>query len=200
MDYDADTDCEDFAASPAGRMGEEDYNDALDNREVKIKQAAANTTVGRGVISKKRKHPSSLEEKDYDCPPSERAATRQTSTGTTSAVSTAFGATLAKNVGKESTTKRKRQSSSEGAVVPKEASQKRLRKLCSADGCTNIAKKGGVCKRHGAMILCSREGCTNYAVKGGVCIRHGQSITMQHRRMYKLCCQKRSARETWSKA
>jgi hypothetical protein len=24
------------------------------------------------------------------------------------------------------------------------------RKQCSSDGCTNIAKKGGVCKRHGA--------------------------------------------------
>ena len=54
--------------------------------------------------------------------------------------------------------------------------KKQCKKKCSADGCTNIAKKGGVCVRHGAEMkhkLCSRDGCTNLAKKGGVCRRHG---------------------------
>jgi hypothetical protein len=47
-------------------------------------------------------------------------------------------------------------------------------KRCSAEGCTNIAKKGGVCIRHGAKKkLCCVGGCTNKAFKGGVCIKHG---------------------------
>ena len=58
---------------------------------------------------------------------------------------------------------------------------------CSADectnkvvngGCTNQAKKGGVCKRHGATYtyikkVCSSEGCTNQIRSEGVCIMHG---------------------------
>jgi hypothetical protein len=41
-------------------------------------------------------------------------------------------------------------------------------------GCANIAKKGGVCKTHGAKVKrCSHTGCTNGAVKGGVCVTHG---------------------------
>jgi hypothetical protein len=52
------------------------------------------------------------------------------------------------------------------------------RKRCSHEGCTNFAKKGGVCVTHGAMVKqCSREGCTNKAVKGGVCITHGAEVT-----------------------
>ena len=48
---------------------------------------------------------------------------------------------------------------------------------CSADGCTNQAKKGGVCVRHGAKLKrCSYEGCTNIAVQGGVCMRHGAKL------------------------
>jgi hypothetical protein len=47
-------------------------------------------------------------------------------------------------------------------------------KLCSSEGCTNIAKKGGVCVRHGAEVKrCSVEGCTNRSIRGGVCKRHG---------------------------
>ena len=39
-------------------------------------------------------------------------------------------------------------------------------KLCSHDGCTKYAKKGGVCIRHGAQVklcerkVCSQEGCS----------------------------------------
>ena len=47
-------------------------------------------------------------------------------------------------------------------------------KICSAEGCTKQAQKGGVCIRHGAKVKrCSSEGCTNQAQNGGVCIRHG---------------------------
>jgi len=50
-------------------------------------------------------------------------------------------------------------------------------KLCSIEGCTNQAIKGGVCKRHGAKAKrCNIEGCTNHAIKGGVCIRHGAKL------------------------
>lgn len=46
-------------------------------------------------------------------------------------------------------------------------------KRCSVEGCTNVARKGGVCRRHGAKIkLCSAEGCTNHSKRGGVCWRH----------------------------
>jgi hypothetical protein len=44
---------------------------------------------------------------------------------------------------------------------------------CSSDGCTNYAQRGGVCVRHGAKVVCSSEGCTNQVVRGGVCVRHG---------------------------
>eukprot|EP00984_Skeletonema_dohrnii_P000300 scaffold96_cov77-Skeletonema_dohrnii-CCMP3373.AAC.5 len=53
-------------------------------------------------------------------------------------------------------------------------------KMCSAEGCSNQAKKGGVCIRHGAKVKvkrCSSEGCTNQAQNGGVCCRHGASRT-----------------------
>ncbi len=53
------------------------------------------------------------------------------------------------------------------------------RKICTADGCTNVAKKGGVCVKHGASWtkkLCNNEGCTNGAVEGGVCMKHGAKI------------------------
>ena len=47
-------------------------------------------------------------------------------------------------------------------------------KLCSSEGCTSIAKEGGVCVRHGAKVKrCSSEGCTNHVVNGGVCKKHG---------------------------
>jgi hypothetical protein len=33
---------------------------------------------------------------------------------------------------------------------------------CSHEGCTNYARRGGVCVRHGAKVkLCRHEGCTN---------------------------------------
>jgi len=50
-------------------------------------------------------------------------------------------------------------------------------KLCSVDGCTNHAKKGGVCMKHVAKVkLCSEVGCPNVVRKGGVCMRHGANV------------------------
>ena len=71
-----------------------------------------------------------------------------------------------------------------GLLNKKRASSvaKKRKKECSANGCTNQAKRGGVCKRHGAKIThkqCSSEGCTNKAVEGGVCIRHGAKVTVK---------------------
>ena len=68
--------------------------------------------------------------------------------------------------------KRKRRSGDGGGKA-------RKKKRCSEEGCTNEAKKGGVCIRHGAKVkLCSSEGCTNNAQKGGVCIKHGAQVKL----------------------
>ena len=45
----------------------------------------------------------------------------------------------------------------------------------AADGCTKHAKKGGVCVKHGAVIVmktCNHDGCTKYVQKGGFCRGH----------------------------
>ena len=55
-----------------------------------------------------------------------------------------------------------------------ECTKVKRRKACSREGCTNKAREGGVCCRHGAKKkICSHEGCTNRVQKWGVCIRHG---------------------------
>jgi hypothetical protein len=42
------------------------------------------------------------------------------------------------------------------------------RKLCSSEGCTNLARKRGLCFRHGAKVkLCSSDGCINQVKKDG---------------------------------
>eukprot|EP00984_Skeletonema_dohrnii_P004456 scaffold1583_cov123-Skeletonema_dohrnii-CCMP3373.AAC.6 len=54
-------------------------------------------------------------------------------------------------------------------------------KKCNSEGCTNFAQNGGVCWRHGAKAKakkCSSEGCTNLALNGGVCIRHGAKVKL----------------------
>ena len=50
----------------------------------------------------------------------------------------------------------------------------RNRKLCSYEGCSNQARRGGVCTTHGANAKrCSFKGCNNQARKEGVCFTHG---------------------------
>ena len=66
---------------------------------------------------------------------------------------------------------RKRKASTDEKLPTKKADvNKYNRKKCSANGCTNVVQRGGVCTRHGAKVKrCSGEGCTNVAVQGGVC-------------------------------
>ena len=74
---------------------------------------------------------------------------------------------------------RKRKASTDEELAAKKAAVNKYRKICSANGCTNVVVQGGVCGRHGARVkLCSREGCTNYAHKGGVCNRHGAKVQL----------------------
>jgi hypothetical protein len=61
-------------------------------------------------------------------------------------------------------------------VCKKHGAKRYERKLCSNEGCTNIAQRGGVCWTHGAKVkckLCSSDGCANQAILRGVCWRHG---------------------------
>jgi hypothetical protein len=98
-------------------------------------------------------------------------------------------------------------------------------KRCSHEGCTNLARKGGVCVTHGAKVKrCSFDGCINKAVKGGVCVTHGAKRKQCSHEGYKnglikggVCithgakkivaisrgvptsCERRSLSRTWSK-
>jgi hypothetical protein len=60
-----------------------------------------------------------------------------------------------------------------GFVVKKKAKQqmnnKRIIPKCNFEGCTNLARNGGVCVTHGAKVevkRCSFEGCTNQVING----------------------------------
>ena len=72
--------------------------------------------------------------------------------------------------------KRNRVSAHSAPDTLKKARRDRKVPICTADGCTNHAKRRGVCIRHGAKVVhkrCSSEGCPNVAQVGGVCVRHG---------------------------
>ena len=65
----------------------------------------------------------------------------------------------------------------EKAKLEKKKKKKKKKMDCSYEGCTNQARNGRVCVRHGAQVqLCSHEGCTNNAITGGVCRRHGAKV------------------------
>ena len=69
------------------------------------------------------------------------------------------------------------ESSSSNLICIRHGATPYTRKICSHEGCTKQAKKGGVCIRHGAKVkLCSHEGCTNQIKQGGVCWRHGARV------------------------
>jgi hypothetical protein len=56
----------------------------------------------------------------------------------------------------------------EGSTLRAKVKQgkKGAKKRCSVKECSNLAVNGGVCKKHGAkQKLCSSDGCTNIAVK-----------------------------------
>jgi len=45
------------------------------------------------------------------------------------------------------------------------------------DALTKSKKEEYALSRHGAKVkLCSSEGCTNHAKNGGVCVRHGSAV------------------------
>ena len=76
-------------------------------------------------------------------------------------------------------TKRKSDSVQYEKKKDKQKRKKKVHKICSIEGCTKYAQKGGVCWGHGAKDSakkCSHEGCTNHVVKGGVCTRHGAKV------------------------
>ena len=61
----------------------------------------------------------------------------------------------------------------EASAIPRPRG-KRARKICSHEGCTTQARKGGICIKHGAeQKRCSHYGCANAALNRGVCISHG---------------------------
>lgn len=69
---------------------------------------------------------------------------------------------------------RKRLSSSEEDVAPKEAARMQRKRICTAEGSTTQAYNRGVCIKHGAKKrLCSAEGCPSNAYNGRVCVTHG---------------------------
>ena len=80
--------------------------------------------------------------------------------------------------------KRRRNQGDNDKIVDNAPKKKRIRTKCSADGCNNIAQKGGICRMHGANKLehtpkwgdqtCATDGCENKAyVVGGNCTKHG---------------------------
>ena len=52
------------------------------------------------------------------------------------------------------------------------------KKPCSHEGCTNISQRRGLCDRHRGRKkkTCSHDGCTNISIKGGVCVKHGSKL------------------------
>lgn len=47
------------------------------------------------------------------------------------------------------------------------------RKMCTAEGCTNLSRSRGLCKAHGGGRRCSVDGCTRASQSGSLCITHG---------------------------
>ena len=66
----------------------------------------------------------------------------------------------------------------EGGVETKGADPRKRRrgKVCSTEGCTSLARNGGLCLRHGARRTrgtCSHKGCANLVQNLGLCFKHG---------------------------
>ena len=111
------------------------------------------------------------------------AESKETTTGRTTSIKNQNEELLHTFPQQDGALKRKQQDSSNEKDLPKKkVVQKKYSYKCSADGCTNQSRKGGVCVRHGAKLkLCSSEACTYLAREGGVCIRHGTKNR-------KICC------------
>eukprot|EP00984_Skeletonema_dohrnii_P004419 scaffold1579_cov102-Skeletonema_dohrnii-CCMP3373.AAC.7 len=147
-----------ISAPAAGEEGE-DYDTLIHQHNQRWKREAAATAAAAATTKKNYSNVTSTQ-----------------TASTVSATTTAQDTALTTNV-KTATAKRKRQLSiSEDDVLPKKSptARKQYRYLCSTEGCTNLSKNGGVCRRHGAKKkLCRTEGCPNQSHTGGVCWRHG---------------------------
>jgi hypothetical protein len=143
-----------------GEGDEEDFSDLVIHLRKGVTAAAA-------VVAKAAKK---MQDSDADSTSTCRATSTRAATAAIRGKPAVSDAPKRKN-----TSKRKRESSKgDEDVVLKMVGQKKYRKTCSADGCTNQAVNGGVCVKHGAKRkLCSIDGCTKQAKKGGVCRRHG---------------------------
>ena len=54
---------------------------------------------------------------------------------------------------------------------------RRVRKVCSAEGCTTLAHARGICVKHGANGTCKFAECTaNAKKKGGHCSKHMRQV------------------------
>jgi hypothetical protein len=77
---------------------------------------------------------------------------------------------------RRSAAERTQKFSKDNQKAGRKADWRNYAKICAANGCTNLTKKGGVCVKHGATYTqkkCSSRGCANLARNGGVCIKHG---------------------------
>ncbi|KAF0720476.1 Aste57867_269 [Aphanomyces stellatus] len=54
------------------------------------------------------------------------------------------------------------------------------KKLCTEDGCTNVAHKRHKCVRHGGGRKCRADGCPTHARSGGYCCRHTRLVGLVH--------------------
>ena len=52
--------------------------------------------------------------------------------------------------GKKRAARRKQKPSRNNQTVERKPDWRKYAKMCSAEGCSNLAKKGGVCRKHGA--------------------------------------------------
>ena len=152
-------------------MGEEDDEDysPLIYRESQLRKKAEAEAAAAATSTKKKK------------PSVDVASTRHRGTSTRASSAAACSISSVNATHKTNASKRKQKLPVQREEqAPREVVRKKYdRKICSADGCTNIAKKGGMCNRHGAKVEYKRRsshGCTNQAKKGGVCIKHGAKV------------------------
>jgi methylthioribose-1-phosphate isomerase len=156
---------------------EEDYG-ALIYRESQLRKAEAATAAAVAAKDAKKKKE---KEKEKDSSSADVSSTQRCATSTRKkSRPAAVNKPSVTNSRSEVASKRKRDVSSaheEEQAMKKVVRRKCTnRKICTADGCTNQSKQGGVCRRHGAKVKCkqcSSDGCTNLAQKGGVCQKHG---------------------------
>ena len=121
------------------------------------------------------------EKKQKEMTASSASTGRRTSTRKRSSVSEDDGASIDHTRKKRAVSLNRRSHDGNQQARGGKYDWRKYAKICSADGCTNLARNGGVCIRHGAEVekkRCSSEGCTNFAQIGGVCIRHGAKVKL----------------------